>query len=640
MFRSSTLRLYSTILRHPDKIFSTVFLPPLSWPATDSLSPSPTETSSSLQWKESQLGDKTLTRILSNLQCTLRSVHKRKIYWPVEESRSSNLTPSEYLMMLLRPIPDIFNQLHSPRCLKVPMKCVHVDFRYSICGATFIAEEFKLWGLTAPIVLSVSDDLFQSNGQVSSCAKYALSRALEHTSSATIIVTNFKEIAIFFPPARNRPEPTFERITTTQPSLSLRVLATAYLLDALPAGVFIDVPRPDMEIDEDVVLPQGPPQDPRQPLLGDEEVFATRHRHSDFDMATLVRDRARALQFFRWHEHVSNFYSKLVAHPNDTLTAKTNEVGQFVPDNRPIYPFDASEIPSDTAAHLMATQRKSPLVTAGVAELFKRSKSFSLKIQDVVSKGSERGICTVYRCQITSIDNDPVSISPLCLKLFDDQPLQSPDEDDEELDDDLLPRWFDPVVFAETYALNEAFAYDKLLPAQGSVIPWFYGTHQFTLPDGTILSGLLMEYIEGWNIGSSFTRGLTPDRQIKMIQSCRHAARVLDVADVAQRDWHSDQVILYTNPTTKLDHAVLIDFASTTQTWEPHELNYIQNYFGLLHVLLGRQGDVGLDPELVWKHYGEPDDWDPIQAWIPTEPNGKGMRVVKAKDMFPYISST
>jgi len=95
-----------------------------------------------------------------------------------------------------------------------------------------------------------------------------------------------------------------------------------------------------------------------------------------------------------------------------------------------------------------------------------------------------------------------------------------------------------------------------------------------------------------------------------MIQSCRHAARVLDVADVAQRDWYSDQVILYTNPTTKLD---LIDFASTTQTWEPHELNYIENYFGLLHVLLGRRGNVGLNAELVWKHYGEPDDWDPIR---------------------------
>ena len=242
----------------------------------------------------------------------------------------------------------------------------------------------------------------------------------------------------------------------------------------------IDVPSPDLEIDEDIVLPEGPTQDPHQPPLADEEVFATHHRHSDFDMATLIRDRARAFQFFRWQEHVSKKISKLVAHPGDMLTAKTNEVGQFVPDTRPIYPFDASEIPSDTAAHLKATQRESPLVTAGVAESFKRSKIFTLEIQDVVAEGSERGICTVYRCQITSIDNVPVSLSPLCLKLFDDrfQPLQGPDEDDEELNDDTLPQWFVPVVCAETYALNEAFAYDKLLPVQGSIIPWFYGTHQ------------------------------------------------------------------------------------------------------------------------------------------------------------------
>jgi hypothetical protein len=130
--------------------------------------------------------------------------------------------------------------------------------------------------------------------------------------------------------------------------------------------------------------------------------------------------------------------------PNSSLTPvtpKTNEVGQFVLDIRPIYPFNASEIPSDTAAHLKATQRESPLVTAGVAESFKRSKIFTLEIQDVVAEGSERGICTVYRCQITSIDNVPVSLSSLCLKLFDDrfQPLQSPDEDDEELNDDTLP---------------------------------------------------------------------------------------------------------------------------------------------------------------------------------------------------------
>ncbi|KAF8957526.1 hypothetical protein BDZ97DRAFT_1846024, partial [Flammula alnicola] len=447
-------------------------------------------------------------------------------------------------------------------------------------------------------------------------------------------------MAVFFPPARNRSEPVFERISTTRPSLALRVVSTAYLYDALPPGGYIQVPPPDMEVDEDLILPVGPPQDPNQPLHPDEQVFATHRRHSDFDFATLVRDRARALQFFRWHEHVRQQYSKLVAHPNDMPTAVTNEVGMILPAVRPIYPFDASEIPTDTATHLKEIRRESPLVTAGIAEPFERSKSFTLKIQNILSEGSERGICTVYRCQIASIDDNPVSSPFLCLKLFDDrfQPLQSPNEDHEELDE-LLPRWFDPVVIAEMYALNEAFAYDKLRPAQGSVVPWFYGTHQFTLPDGTVLYGLLLEYIEGWGLDSDFAKELSRDRQVTMIQSCRHAARVLDVADVSQRDWHAGQILLYTNPTTKLDHAVLIDFASTTQTWEPDELNYIHNYFGVLRVLLGREGEGGFDPELVWEHYREPDDWDPVIAWFPTRPWSKEGRFVQAREMFPYISS-
>jgi hypothetical protein len=123
------------------------------------------------------------------------------------------------------------------------------------------------------------------------------------------------------------------------------------------------------------------------------------------------------------------------------------------------------------------------------------------------------------------------------------------------------------------------------------------------------------------------------------IQSCRHGVRLLDIADVSQRDWHSGQVILTTDPTTHADHAVLIDFASTTQTWEPQELNHIHNYFHMFRVLLGRVGDVALDSNLVWEHFGEPDDWDPVFGIFPiTDEEGKkDSRVVKARDMFPYI---
>lgn len=322
-------------------------------------------------------------------------------------------------------------------------------------------------------------NLFDSKREVSSCVEYALSKALEYKPSVpSIIVTDFKDIAVFRPPARNRPEPAFEKILTTQPPLALRAISTAYLEDALPRD-YINTPDPHMEADEDLI--KGPPQDPSRPLLADKQIFATYHRHSDFDLVTLIKDRARALQFFRWKSEVRRRYSKVVAHPNDTLIALTNEVGFIVPDVQPLYPFDTSEIPLDTATHLTSIQRESPLKMAGLDESLEQSKSFTIRIQSVLAEGSPRGICTVYRCQILSIDNELVLSPSVCLKLFDDrfQDLRSPEEDDEQLDE-TLPRWFDPVVFAEMYALNEAFAYEKLRPGQGSIIPWFYGIHQVT----------------------------------------------------------------------------------------------------------------------------------------------------------------
>jgi hypothetical protein len=83
---------------------------------------------------------------------------------------------------------------------------------------------------------------------------------------------------------------------------------------------------------------------------------------------------------------------------------------------------------------------------------------------------------------------------------------------------------------------------------------------------------------------------------------------------------------------------VLVDFASTTQTWALDKLNYIANYRGILQILLGGEGN-GFNTELVWKHYGEPDDWDSLRFIRGGRPWDKEDRVVTARDMFLYISS-
>ena len=81
-------------------------------------------------------------------------------------------------------------------------------------------------------------------------------------------------------------------------------------------------------------------------------------------------------------------------------------------------------------------------------------------------------------------------------------------------------------------------------------------------------------------------------------ESFRHGIRVLDLADVT-----NDAI-------TKIDHAVLIDFADTFQTTEIAVINNASNYLVFLHHArkFGRQ---------VLDYFGEPDYWDSICGITP-----------------------
>ncbi|KAF9486117.1 hypothetical protein BDN70DRAFT_926827 [Pholiota conissans] len=621
------------------KIFNKAIAPPPKWPRltfpTVSLTPNPSNPP--MHWMEAK--QKKLPFCLRLLQDTLRSLHKRKISWSVEGSVNSNITPEEYMASLLRPISDIFEQLRKPDKLKTPLEYRPIIFGDSIYGGTFFANDFEEDQLAVPVILCMPDALLDSQGNVSSRVEYALSKVLQiQPSTPSIIVSNFGDIVVFFLPSRRQSQPAFERVSTTQPGLALQILATACLLRELHfTHSYINVPEVDVDIDLDLI---GPPNDPRQPLLSDEEILATHHRNSDFDFITLIHDQARALQFVRWHDLIRKRLSKVVTHPGDTLSASTNETIMDVTQFHPVYPYDASELPLDTRARLTVIQRESPFVTAGIQELFNQSKSFTLTIQDIISEGSERGICTLYRCYLTSIDGQDLVSSPsICLKLFDDrfQSFQLPDEDELFRQDGYIATRLRFAAFAEMHALNEVFAYNKLSSAQGTVIPWFYGMHKFTLPDGIILYGLLMEYIEGGDLDSGFAKDLSPGRQIDFIRSCRDAVRVLDVADINQCDWHIGQILLHTTPDTSINHVVFIDLASTTQTWDPNTPNRLTNYSNVFSTLLDEESP--FDRELVWENYGEPDDWDPVNMAQPRNPGCLTDFVgVRARDMFPYIT--
>lgn len=122
----------------------------------------------------------------------------------------------------------------------------------------------------------------------------------------------------------------------------------------------------------------------------------------------------------------------------------------------------------------------------------------------------------------------------------------------------------------------------------------------------------------------------------QQIQSARHASRILDLADVSQHDWHPGQILIRTEPSTQIDHAVLIDFASTSQTVASDDRILLQNYVGMFSVLRGRAGPVSLDEQLVWKYFGEQDNWDGMITFLSPDSPDKPS-ILEAKSLFPFI---
>ncbi|KAF7794387.1 hypothetical protein EIP86_005521 [Pleurotus ostreatoroseus] len=446
---------------------------------------------------------------------------------------------------------------------------------------------------------------------------------------APVIVTNLHEGVVFqYSPAEA--VQLYQRLISTERIvLELRMVAAGYLHDALQMSGYIPIIG-ERGLSEDEVPMRGPPKNPEAPLLPDTEVLEKLKRHSDFDLVTLQRDKHYALQFLRWKEHVRAAESKLIAHPLDVIKAETNRLIHDLPTLKPCIPLDVSELSPDTLAHVTSVQRPCPLSSSGLRERFHQSHHFTLEILEVVTEGSSLGICTVYKCRVTSVDGSDVDDGPvLCLKLFDDrfQPMSPPDENTE--NDELPPHWLVELAVAEWEARQEHTAYMQLEQFQGSIFPWYYGAHMFTLPNGLRVYGILLEYIVGCSLVSEDVRKLSPADQIEV---------VLDVADIAQHDWHSGQILVHKAHNGTV-HAVLVDLASITQTLDPDSFNTPTNFQGVLHTL--RNSAINL--QLVAEHFGMPDPWDGIRTamYIPPEiPRPKDVKryTFAAPDPFGFKS--
>lgn len=225
----------------------------------------------------------------------------------------------------------------------------------------------------------------------------------------------------------------------------------------------------------------GVPNNPELPLPPDDIVFATCKSVSDFDRSSLWRDRLRAEQFLRWKSKV---LEEALARPlaiGDIVTAETDGYSSCFMAS--INPHPLIPLPSETEDYLTSTLRARP---KELPHLISDSKSFKLRItrllktvEDGTTDFEAIDIATVYKCRLLSVDDIPITtdIPSLCLKIVDDRLMRLRPIDEAEVKRQGLRFFLRYALASEDLIRPEDAAYRRLEHAQGSVVPYYYGSH-------------------------------------------------------------------------------------------------------------------------------------------------------------------
>ena len=97
----------------------------------------------------------------------------------------------------------------------------------------------------------------------------------------------------------------------------------------------------------------------------------------------------------------------------------------------------------------------------------------------------------------------------------------------------LSPLWWGDWITSEDSVRQEYGAYTRLSFMHGSLLPWYYGVHevsargkwstlltysQFTIPDGRILYGILMEFVDAPTLDKLGAVALSDEEQIQFVR--------------------------------------------------------------------------------------------------------------------------
>ncbi|OAX36559.1 hypothetical protein K503DRAFT_290660 [Rhizopogon vinicolor AM-OR11-026] len=313
------------------------------------------------------------------------------------------------------------------------------------------------------------------------------------------------------------------------------------------------------------------------PIQADEEIFATRYAHSDFDRYTLVNSRPAVEQFFRWK-------ASMQARPKPVLVGMVLQAKSHGFQRRkyfqPRYPIES--IPEDTLVHLRAVARSTfPQFT----QLLDRSQRFSLLLDDELTPSEGTGYARTFSCRIVTVDGQPLSDNApkrFCVKLFNDSAASIPSHTEYH----SLTFWSQTFYTAEDMIHNEI---------------------GFTLEE----CGILIEYV---TLSDTKLEEQSEVAQIAFIESARHALRVLQYADISQLDWSSEQWISTPSPCHTTSNStltcVLIDFALTAQG-DRYKDGYKEDDYGGMADMLD---EARIPADLIRKWFGPREEWDFFRA--------------------------
>ncbi|TFK51531.1 hypothetical protein OE88DRAFT_1659592 [Heliocybe sulcata] len=164
----------------------------------------------------------------------------------------------------------------------------------------------------------------------------------------------------------------------------------------------------------------------------------------------------------------------------------------------------------------------------------------------------------VWKAEAIGAEGDAL---PVVVKLFQGSLFPEPKMIGQKLDPETLMQ--------EEVSHREAWAYERLRPAQGTIVPYSYGFYNVKLPCNDVVCAHIMEYIQGTSLGTyaaTYGGHENQEETEKVMTTMTKVAYALHVLGVAHCDWSWRNIRVSPH-----GRVVIFDFGMAMNVEDPSE---------------------------------------------------------------------